>query len=275
MQKCAAILEYASSPSQMSHRRSSESAFYTSRGPVVQIRPVSSLYHTSSQGAHSNKCICDWWLAGSVVLTTDTWDHDGDDGGGAHFLLNKTANKAPASPETQRPESWSGSTQAPGKFKGSSTQESQKATTHMRIVRVGIHVPWQWGGPGSAAVFGAEPAWHHPGAEKGRGQTAPPGTASRSRWRQSCWKLLSGAPRTGPALGRHPSHRTAPCPERTGREKSNFLSHFSRCKAPEFGYLGCTCIQKQTFSLVSQMCLKSLPDFLLFNSCSLFNSSCW
>lgn len=36
--------------------------------------------------------------------------------GGPHFLLNKTANKAPASPETQRPESWSGSTQAPGQI---------------------------------------------------------------------------------------------------------------------------------------------------------------
>lgn len=81
MQKCGAVLEYTSSSSQTSHRRSSESAFYTSWGPVVQIRPVSSLYHASSQGAHSNKCICDWWLAGSVVLTTDTWDHDGGDGG--------------------------------------------------------------------------------------------------------------------------------------------------------------------------------------------------
>lgn len=81
MQKCGAISEYTSSSSQTSHRRSSESAFYTSWGPVVQIRPVSSLYHASSQGARSNKCICDWWLAGSVVLTTDTWDHDGGDGG--------------------------------------------------------------------------------------------------------------------------------------------------------------------------------------------------
>ena len=60
---------------------------------------------------------------------------------GAHFLLNKTANKAPKSPETQRPESWSGSTQAAAKFKGCSAQESQKATTHMCIRKGAILTP--------------------------------------------------------------------------------------------------------------------------------------
>lgn len=56
---------------------------------------------------------------------------------GAHFLLNKTANKAPKSPETQRPESWSGSTQASAKFKGyTGTPKGHDSHEHQKKINI-------------------------------------------------------------------------------------------------------------------------------------------
>lgn len=171
----------------------------------------------------------------------------------AHFLLNKTANKAAKKPwdtKTREPE-WinTGGCQIQrmemilhagmsyNKSKLFCKFNSQPKLHNCWTDTRGMNSPCPWGGPGSAGVFGEEQVWHHPGEETGRGQRVLLGTTSPSRWRQNCWTLLLGAPRNDPALGRHPSHRTAPCPERKGRKTIFVLLHLGSHVYPQYNLI--------------------------------------
>lgn len=240
---------------------------YKLKSGCCHIRPVSSLFHTSSHGGHSNKCICEWWLAG-FGCPDDR--HLGSRLIRGHIF--SSTRRITKHQQARRHKDQRAGVARNRRLPNSKDPARWKATCC--IIKVGTDVPWRWGGPGSAAAFGAEPAWHRPGAETGRGRTAPPGTASRSRWRRNCWKLLLGAPRTGPALGRHPSHRTAPCPERTGGEKSNFPSHFSRWRGSRVQITGFQVYKKnQTFSLVSDV--PEIKQIFCYSTVAVSGISCW
>lgn len=147
-------------------------------------------------------------------MATDTWAN----GGNSTRLLTKQddawTNKEPRAEMTscRRLHTWPDSllwylTQQ----RPSSHHIAQSEVTGATFLHKPRGVPWHQGGPGSAAVLG-ELVWFHPDGETGRAQRTPLATASRRRWRQSCQRLLLGAPRSCPAPGCHPSHRTAPCP---------------------------------------------------------------
>lgn len=80
-------------------------------------------------------------------------------------------------------------------------------------------LPWRHRRHRPAAASGRGSARRRPAAATGRVRRAPPGTASPRHWCRNCQKAPSAAPRSGPALGRHPSHRTAPSPGREAGEK--------------------------------------------------------
>lgn len=80
-------------------------------------------------------------------------------------------------------------------------------------------LPWRRRRHRPAAASGRGLARRRPAAATGRVRRAPPGTASPRHRCRNCQKAPSAAPRSGPALGRHPSHRTAPSPGREAGEK--------------------------------------------------------